>query len=73
MPPRPGDRSPAISPNELRNTTQTLLRHAGVDPRDIAELHGHSDTRMFDQHYFDRRAERVIDLTDAQARMLGAP
>jgi integrase len=63
---------PAISPNELRHTTATLLRHAGVDPRDIAEILGHSDERMFDQHYFDRRAERVIDLTEAQGRMLSS-
>jgi integrase len=61
---------PAISPNELRHTTATLLRHAGVAPRDIADILGHRDERMFDQHYFDHRAERVIDLTTAQGRML---
>jgi integrase len=61
---------PAISPNELRHTTTTLLRHAGVAPRDIADMLGQRDERMFDQHYFDRRAERVIDLTEAQGRML---
>jgi integrase len=63
--------SPSISPNELRHTTATLLRtHAHVAPRDIADVLGNKDERMFDQHYFDRRAERVIDMTDAQGRML---
>jgi integrase len=63
---------PVISPNELRHTTATLLRHAGVAPRDIADMLGHRDERMFDQHYFDHRAERVIDLTEAQGRMLSS-
>jgi integrase len=61
---------PAISPNELRHTTATLLRHRGVAPRDIADILGNKNERMFDQHYFDRRAERIIDLTEAQGRML---
>ena len=53
------------------HTTATLLRHAGVMPRDFADMLGHRDERMFNQHYSDHRVERVVDLTEAQGRMLG--
>ena len=59
------------STSKLTHTTATLLRHAGVMPRDFADMLGHRDERMFDQHYSDHRVERVVDLTEAQGRMLG--
>ena len=62
--------SPAISPNELRHSCASLLRHLGVPATQIADFLGHTDTRMLDKHY-GHRVTPVIDLTEAQGRMLG--
>jgi len=61
--------SPAISPNELRHSCASLLRHLGIPMAQIADFLGHRDTRMLDMHY-GHPVTPVIDLTEAQARML---
>jgi integrase len=60
---------PAIAPNELRHSCASLLRHRGVPDTQIADFLGHSDTRMLDKHY-GHQVVPVIDLTEAQGRML---
>ena len=65
---------PAISPNELRHSCASLLRLAPAPPWAThgadCRLLGHRDTRMLDKHYGHPVAP-VIDLTEAQGRMLG--
>ena len=61
---------PAISPNELRHSCASLLRHLGLPMAQIADFLGHRDTRMLDKHY-GHPVTPVIDLTEAQGRMLG--
>lgn len=60
---------PAITPNELRHSCASLLRHLGVPMAQIADFLGHRDTRMLDKHYGHPVAP-VVDLTAAQADML---
>jgi integrase len=60
---------PAITPNELRHSCASLLRHLGVPMAQIADFLGHRDTRMLDKHYGHAIAP-VVDVTEAQARML---
>jgi integrase len=62
--------SPTISPNELRHSCASLLRHLGLPLAQIADFLGHRDTRMLDKHY-GHPVTPVIDLTEAQGRMLG--
>ncbi|HMK63383.1 MAG TPA: site-specific integrase [Acidimicrobiales bacterium] len=61
---------PAISPNDLRHSCASLLRHLGLPLAQIADFLGHRDTRILDKHY-GHPVTPVLDLTDAQARMLG--
>jgi integrase len=61
---------PTIAPNELRHSCASLLRHREVPDTQIADFLGHTDTRMLDKHY-GHRVTPVIDLTEAQGRMLG--
>lgn len=44
-------RIPPVSPNDLRRTTATWLRHAGVEPHLIAAVLGHRDSRMVERVY----------------------
>jgi integrase len=60
---------PAITPNELRHSCASLLRHLGVPMAQIADFLGHRDTRMLDKHYGHPVAP-VVDLTAAQSQML---
>ncbi len=62
--------SPTISPNELRHSCASLLRHLGLPLAQIADFLGHRDTRMLDKHY-GHPVTPVIDITEAQGRMLG--
>ena len=64
-------RREAISPNELRHSCASLLRHLGIPMAQIADFLGHRDTRMLDMHY-GHPVTPVIDLTEAQGRMLGS-
>ena len=57
--------SPAITPNELRHSCASLLRHLGVPMAQIADFLGHRDTRMLDKHYGHAIAP-VVDVTDAK-------
>ncbi len=61
---------PAISPNELRHSCASLLRARGVPDGLIADFLGHNDTRMLNLHY-GHPTTPVLDLTEAQGRMLG--
>jgi integrase len=42
---------PRVTPNDLRRTYASWLKQAGVDSRAVADLMGHSSTRMVDQVY----------------------
>lgn len=42
---------PPCSPNDLRRTTATWLRNAGVEPHLIAAVLGHRDSRMVERVY----------------------
>lgn len=63
--------SPAISPNELRHSAASLLVNAGVPLEEVADFLGHANVRMLAQTY-RHRVKRVVDLTDAQGRMLSS-
>lgn len=58
-----------ISPNELRHSAASLLVNAGVGLEEVADFLGHANVRMLAQTY-RHRIKRVVDLTEAQARML---
>ncbi len=62
-------RVPILSPNEFRHSAATLLIEAGVPIHQVADMLGHKDTRMLAMHYRHKRG--VVDLTEAQGRMLG--
>lgn len=47
---------PPIRPNELRHTCATLLAEDGVPPHVLADLLGHTSTRMVDAYYRHRPA-----------------
>lgn len=42
---------PRVTPNDLRRTFASWLKQAGVDSRAVADLMGHTSTRMVDQVY----------------------
>jgi integrase len=48
------------TPNGLRRSAATLLYEAGVGMEAIADLLGHTSTRMLEQHY-RHRTERSLD------------
>jgi integrase len=60
-----------ISPNELRHSAASLLVNAGVPLEEVADFLGHANVRMLAQTY-RHRVKRVVDLTEAQGRMLNA-
>jgi integrase len=53
--------SPAISFHDLRNTYGALLAMQGVPIKVIAELLGHSDTRITEKHYAHLQDSYVAD------------
>jgi integrase len=59
-----------ITPNELRHSAASLLVADGTPLEEVADLLGHKDVRMLAQVY-RHRVKRVVDLTEAQGRMLG--
>jgi site-specific recombinase XerD len=60
---------PSISPNELRHSAASLLVNAGVPLEEVADFLGHANVRMLAQTY-RHRVKRVVNLTEAQGRML---
>jgi site-specific recombinase XerD len=58
-----------ICPYELRHSTASLLVDKGLPLEEVSDLLGHKDVRMLAQVY-RHRTKRVVDLTDAQDRML---
>jgi integrase len=44
-------RVPAVTPNDLRRTFASWLKQRGIDSRTVADLLGHSSTRMVDLVY----------------------
>jgi integrase len=61
---------PTIAPNELRHTAASLLYAKEASADEVSDFLGHKDDRMFRKHYFDPSVRPVIDLTEAQGRML---
>jgi integrase len=53
---------PTLKPNELRHSCASLLSDAGVMNEEIADLLGHTTTRMVDQTY-RHRLRPVVDVT----------
>lgn len=47
---------PAVAPNELRHTAATHLADAGLPPHVVADILGHTSTRMVDEIYRHRPA-----------------
>ncbi len=58
-----------ITPYELRHSTASLLVDGGSPLEEVADMLGHKDVRMLAQVY-RHRVKRVVDLTEAQERML---
>lgn len=56
-----GDPFPTIKPNELRHSCASLLSDIGVPNEEIADLLGHTTTRMVDQTY-RHRLRPVVDV-----------
>ena len=54
---------PSIRPNELRHSCTSYLSDQGVSNEKIADLLGHTTTRMVDQTY-RHRLRPVVDITD---------
>lgn len=52
---------PEVRPNELRHSCASLLADLGVPNEQIADLLGHTTTRMVDQHY-RHRLRPVVDI-----------
>lgn len=59
---------PVISPNELRHTGASLLVDAGVPIEQVADLMGHTTTRMLDETY----RHRVRSSVDAAVEVMDA-
>ena len=59
---RLGDDFPTIRPNELRHSCISLLSDQGVSNEELADLAGHTTTRMVDQTY-RHRLRPVVDVT----------
>jgi integrase len=51
---------PAVNPNELRHSAASILSDAGVPLEQIADMLGHTNTRMLDQTY-RHRVRPVVD------------
>jgi len=61
---------PAVRPNELRHSCASLLSDEGVPNEEIADLLGHTTTRMVHQTY-RHRLRPVVDIA-ARARWIVA-
>lgn len=55
---------PVVTPNELRHSCASLLSDIGVANEEIADLLGHTTTRMVDTHY----RHRLRPIVDVAAR-----
>jgi integrase len=55
---------PKVTPNELRHSCASLLSDIGVPNEEIADLLGHTSTRMVDMHY----RHRLRPIVDVAAR-----
>jgi integrase len=58
-------KAPAITPYELRHSAASLYVEQGFDLVQVADLLGHTDTRMLDRHYRHKVAEIVTLAADA--------
>jgi integrase len=61
----------AWHPNELRHSAASLLSAAGVPQEQVADLLGHSDTRMLDKHYRHRVTSTVAAAVEPMEAMFG--
>lgn len=55
---------PAVTPNDLRRSSATILRSLGVDPQAIAPFMGHADSRMVERVYGRIQPDRLGSLID---------
>jgi integrase len=62
----------AWHPNELRHSAASLLSAAGVPQEQVADLLGHTDTRMLDRHYRHRVTATVTAATAPMEAMFGS-
>ncbi len=61
------------SPNELRHSAASLLSASGVPLEQIADLLGHTDTRMLLKHYRHPISRTVDAAVGPMERMFGDP
>ncbi len=61
---------PGMTPHSLRHATATMLLEEKVPMKVVAELLGHSSTRVTDQTYSHVTAQLVTETTDALERRL---
>jgi len=59
-------RVPAVTPNDLRRTCATILRHEEVEPHLLAIMLGHRDSRMVERVYGRLSAEALGNLIEAR-------
>jgi integrase len=61
---------PAVTPNDLRRSSASILRALGVDPQTIAPFMGHADSRMVERVYgriqHDRLGALINQVTGTQ-------
>lgn len=60
------------TPNELRHSAASLMSAAGVPLEEIADVLGHSSTRMLEQHYRHAVKPAIDAHVGAMERMFGA-
>ena len=58
-------------PNELRHSAATLMYESGVPLEAIADILGHSNTRMLEQHYRHATGRVLDEHVDVMDRMFG--
>jgi site-specific recombinase XerD len=62
---------PGATPHSLRHATATLLLEEGVPMKVVAELLGHSSTRITEDTYSHVTARLVAEAANAITRALG--
>lgn len=63
---------PSLTPNELRHTAASILSDDGTPLEEIADLLGHSSTRMLEQTYRHRVRPSVDAAVNTFDKLLGA-
>ena len=63
---------PRVLPNELRHSCASILSERGVPLELIADLLGHTSTRMLDQTYRHRPRRAVIAAVEVMGDLFGS-